>query len=212
MFLAILSWMISHVPGFMKPAVNWLVDGLRKITGHIASLWNTLGHAIGALYNAVATFRAFVVGFSITVANGFWWVRNVYIPGRLNALQATIVGLINWAMTQAQNTVMAVILAVERWVSDRLRELGQFAGGIYAWALDQFARLGSTLGALVNALRHVMSGPAALAEWLIAEMWRAFLRHLYANRDRVAGWLFNQSVSFTTWIARQIEDMIVRIL
>lgn len=212
MFLGILSWMIAHVPSFMRPGVNWLVDGLRRITGHIASLWNTLGNAVGALFNAVAVFRAYVTGFAVTVANGFWWVRNVHIPARLNALQATIITLIGQAVALAHNTVMATIRAVERWAMDRLRELGEFAAGVYRWALDQISALVDTLNALVNALRHVMSGPAALAEWLVGEMWRAFLRHLYANRDRVVNWMFTQSVSFTNWIARQIEDVIVRIL
>jgi hypothetical protein len=212
MFLGILSWMIAHVPGVMRPAVNWLVDGLRKITGHIAALWNTLGNAVGAMFNAVAVFRAFVVGFAVAVANGIWWVKNVYIPARLHALQASIITVLNQALALVHNTLLAIIRGVERWVSDRLRELGEFVGGIYAWALDQFAKLGSTLGALINALRHVMSGPAALAEWLVGEMWRAFLRQLSANRDRIFQWMFTQSVSFTNWLARQIEDMIVRLL
>jgi len=212
MFLGILSYMISHVPGFMRPAVNWLVDGLRKITGHIAALWNVLGHAVGALFNAVAVFRAFIVGFAVTVANGFWWVKNVYIPARLNALLYTILALVNQAIAIAQNVVLSVVYGLERWVSDRLRELGAFAAGIYAWALHQLSLLGSALSALINALRHVMSGPAALAEWLVGEMWRSLLRYAYGNRDRVVNWLFSQSVSFTNWIARQIEDIIVRIL
>jgi hypothetical protein len=212
MFLGILSYMISHVPGFMRPAVNWLVDGLRKITGHIAALWNTLGHAVGALFNAVAVFRAYVVGFGVTVANAVWWVKNVYIPARLNALQASIIAVLNQALALAHNTLMSVIRGVERWASDRLRELGEFAAGIYAWALHQLSLVTAGLNALINALRHVMSGPAALAEWLVGEMWRAFLRYAYGNRDRIANWVFSQSVSFTNWIARQIEDVIVRIL
>lgn len=212
MFLGILSYMISHVPGFMRPAVNWLVDGLRKITGHIASLWNTLGQAVGALFNAAAVFRAYIVGFGVAVANAVWWFKNVYIPARINAMVHTIITLINQGMAMVQNAVLAIVYGVERWVSDRLRDLGEFVGGIYAWALHVFAELGSALAGLINALRHVMSGPAALAEWLVGEMWRAFLRYAHGNRDRIANWLLNQSVSFTNWIARQIEDVIVRML
>jgi hypothetical protein len=212
MFLGILSWMIANVPSFMRPAISWLVDGLRKITGHIASLWNTLGNAIGALFNAVAVFRAYVTGFAVTVANGFWWVRNVYVPARINAMQATVAALINAAVAAGQNTVLAIVRGIERWVTDRLRELGEFASGIYEWATHQVALLVSAVNALINALRHVTSGPAVLAAWLVGEMWSAFLRYASANRDRIATWMFTQSVSFTTWIARQIEDVIVRIL
>jgi hypothetical protein len=212
MFLGILSWMLSHVPGFFKPAVNWLVDGLRKITGHIAAVWNALGHAVGALFNAVALFRAFIVGFAVTVANGFWWVRNVYIPARLGVLQATLVQLVNWAMATAQDAALALIRAVERWVADRLRELGEWVAGIYAWALHQLASITDLLTALVNALRHVMSGPGHLAEWLLAAMIDALLRRLYTERDRLFNWVFTRSAAFTVWIARQLEDMIVRLL
>lgn len=212
MFLGVLSWMLAHVPSFMRPGVNWLVDGLRRITGHIASVWNALGASVGALYVAVANWRGQLAQFVVTVAHGLWWLRNVYVPGRLNALQSTIVGLINSAVNAARNNVMAVVLGLERWISDRVYELGRLIGSLTAWATTQLARVDVFLATLLRMLAHVTSGPVVLAEWLIGALYQAALRRLYAERDRIFQWLFRSSQAFTRWLADVIEDMIVRML
>ena len=212
MFLGILNWMLSHVPSFMRPGVNWLVDGLRKITGHIAAIWNTLGTAAGVLLNAIAHWQSRMASFVVAVGNAFWWLRNVWLPAQLNALLYTIIGLINGATALVYNTVMAAVLAVERWTSALVAELSRFVVGVRDWAMHQLARVDAFLDGLVRALRHVMSGPDALAEWLVGALFYAALRRLYTERDRIFNWMFAQSSNFALWVARQLEDMIVRLL
>lgn len=212
MFLGILNYLLAHVPSFLRPGVNWLIDGLRKLTGHIAAIWNTLGTSAGAFLNSIAHWQSRLADFVAAVANGLWWLRNVYIPARLTAAQALIAALIASAVAIAYNTLMAALLAVQRWTAFLIAELSEFVGGVRDWALHQLARIDAFITALVSALSHVLSGPAALAEWLVGEMFNAALRRLYTERDRLFNWLFARSASFTVWLARQLEDMIVRLL
>lgn len=212
MFLQVLSWMLANTPSFMRPGVSWLVDGLRRITGHIANLWNALGSAVGFLFMAIANWRGQLASFAVIVSNGFWWVRNVYIPARLNALLSQVIGLINQSAAWVHNAAVAAVANVQRWMSDQLYGLGQWIGSVIGWVLNQVERIDAFLMALIRALLHVMSGPVVLAEWLIGALWQASLRRLYAERDRIFEWVLSRSTSFAVWLARMIEDMIVRML
>ncbi len=212
MFLGILSWMIAHTPSFMRPAIGWLVDGLRKITGHIAAMWNAVGTSAGQLFGAIAVFKAYLATFAVRVANGFWWVKNVYLPARLNALLYQIVGFTNAAIAYVESKVMGFAQAVLSWAQWAIAEVEQFIDAVRRWAEHELSRVSIFVNALVTALGHVLGGPARLAEWLVGEMWRALLRRVFAERERIATWILTQSVSFAAWLARQLEDLIVRIL
>lgn len=212
MFLGILNWMLANAPAFMRPGVGWLIEGLRRITGHISALWNVLGTAAGRLLNAVASLRGQLAGFVATSVNALLWLRNTYIPARLLALQLAIIAVINQAITLAANTTLGLLLALERWVNARLAELGKLTAQILAWASQQLSRIDDLLTALVTGLLHVLSGPVVLAEWLVGAMIDAALRRLYTQRDRIFEWLFTRSHAAALWVARQLEDMIVRLL
>lgn len=212
MFLQVFSWMLSHVPSFMRPGVSWLLDGLRRITGHIAAVWNALGTSVGAMFMAIANWRGQLAGFAVTVTSALWWLRNTYIPARINAVVSQVISLISQAVSAAHNTAVSIITGVQRWTADRLHELGQWVNGIITWVASQLARIDAFIVAVLRALVHVMSGPVVLAEWLLGALWQASLRRLYAERDRIFEWMLRRSTGFAVWIARMLEDMIVRML
>jgi len=210
MFLAVFNWMLAHVPGFMRPGVNWLLDGLRRITGYVSVRWNALGRAVGAVYGAVAALRIHLGQFAVTVFVMGLWLRDVWIPRQIiDATQA----IIRWAATlisalraETAGLVSALDRLIEyavNWLIDRLEALRAFT-------THWLAQLVETTVALVKALGHVLSGPDVLAEWMFSALLRTGMRWLTSNRDRLLDWLLSGSVSFALRVAAAVEDMIVR--
>lgn len=212
MFVNIFSWMLSNVPGFMRPGVNWLISGVRKITGVVAALWNVLGMAVGGLFNAVNGFRIHLLTFAGKTVMAVWWIKNVWIPNQIWALYSTVTQVISAVIASVRAEVSSWIDALSQWAQWALGQLRELVQGLARWALDQVTKIVATYHALVGALAHVLNGPGALAEWLLGALWQSALRRLYAERDRLLVWLFQGSPSFTAWLARVLEDMIVRLL
>jgi phage-related protein len=212
MFVAIFDWMLSAVPGFMRPGVGWLLSGLRKMTGYISSLWNSVGNAFGVLYGTIAAVRAHLVTFASTVLFGLLWLRYVWVPAKVSEAIHAIQGIVWTAVAALKAEILGALHALSSWAQWAIGEVRTFITAVVDWAAGQLAGIGEFLGRLVKALQHVLSGPDALAEWLVGGMWRALLRYAFSQRDRIFNWLFKGSFSFTVWIAQVVEDMIVRML
>lgn len=212
MFVAILDWMLANTPSFLRPGAAWLINGLRKITGYVASLWNLVGSAVGNLYGTIAAARNHVVTFAATVVLGLLWLRFVWVPAKVNEGVAV---LRNWTaslVATAKAELLAGLHQLYAWTQAVLGDLRALVASVIKWAMAQVARIDAFLSALLRALAHVLSGPDVLAEWLIDATWRAALRYTYAQRDRIANWLLRGSLSFTAWVGRVVEDTLLRML
>lgn len=212
MFVAILDWMLANTPGFLRPGVSWLLSGLRKITGYISSLWNSVGNAAGNLYVTISAMRAHLVTFAVTVMFALLWLELVWIPAKVGE-GVNLVQRITIAIIMSVRAELAQGLqAVQAWAQYGLGRLNALVAAVIDWATRQLARVDAFLAALLDALAHVINGPDVLAEWLIGATWRAALRYLFSQRDRIVNWLFRGSFAFTAWIAKVLEDTLVRML
>lgn len=209
-FLAILNWALANTPGFMRPAVGWLLDLLRKVTSLISSRWNLLGASVGRFWQAVSTFRTAVTGFAGQVWGIAVWIVKVLIPRSLAILRDAILRAVDRALNAAVAALNTVIATLRRWTQAAVSVLRGLVADLRSWALARLNALTVRVGDLLRALRHVLGGPAALADWLVGEMWSALGRYAYRQRDRFAHWLLDGSPVFTTWLASQVEAILVR--
>lgn len=212
MFVAILNWMLANTPAFLRPGVNWLVSGLRKITGYIASLWNSVGNTFGTWYNTVAATRVHLTTFASTVVFGLLWLRYVWVPAKVGEAVSVVSALISAAVTTVRAEVLATLLGLYVWARLEIGRLASLASAIIDWAQQQIARIDAFGDALLRALAHVTNGPEVLSYWLIGALWKVAARYAYAQRDRIADWLLRGSQTFAIWIARVVEDTLVRML
>lgn len=210
MFLSILNYMLAHVPGFMRPAVNWLINGLQGITSFISDRWNALGRMVDRWWTQVSFWAATVSQFSWSMHYFAVWLVKVRIPSAIavvvNAATAFLRGLIQGARDAASTLVAQAIT----WARGLLDTLAARLSDVLAFARDWIDRLRTTVSGLIGALRHVLGGPEALAQWLVAALWRESIKFLRAQQDRIVLWLTRESVVFTRWLAREIEDIILR--
>jgi hypothetical protein len=212
MFVAIFNWMLSITPGIMRPAVNWLLGGLRKITGYISWLWNSVGNAIGNLLGVFAAVRQHIINFAVTVVYGLLWIRFVWVPAKVNEATSWFTRWVGDVIARVRNEIVEAVQAVSHWVQWAIGEVRVLISNVIDWARDQLARIDAFISMLVRALMHVLSGPEVLAEWLAAAMLKALGRYVFSQRDRFFNWMLRGSISFTGWIAGVVEDMIVRML
>lgn len=210
MFLNIFNWMLAHVPGFMRPAVGWLIDGLRSITNYVSQRWTSLG-SIANYWRAKVTYWYYrALDFAVTFAAFTIWLVWIYIPAQVSAKAAQLAVYAQNLVAQAIGYARAGLAALGDLVARETARLLGLLTGLRDWALHWINKLVDGLGALMRALTHVLSGPDVLAEWLVSAMWRAFARLVYSQRERIVMWLTRESVAFTRWLALEVEDIIVR--
>lgn len=210
MFLDVFNWMLGHVPGFMRPGVAWLIDGLRRITGYVSARWNALGRAAASVYGAVAALRVHLAQFAFTVYVMGLWLRDVWIPRQINTAVTVVTRWAATLITILRNETLGWVSQLDRlieyavtWLADRIDRLLTY---VNKWLSD----LVDGYHALISALGHVLNGPDVLAEWLFEGLYRTTMRWLLGNRDRLLDWLLRGSIGFAVRLAEILEDMIVR--
>lgn len=210
MFTAIFGWMLSHVPGFMRAGVNWLLDGLRRITTHISSRWNTLGAKALYWVRALAYFRDRLLWFTGAVVDIVVYLKSIYIPRLVNSAILGLLRVINVALRQLENLALSAIGQLRRWAESAINAVGRLLSGVREWAAHWIAEIRGTISLLIRGLRHVLGGPAALAEWLAAAMAKALGRWVFSQRERFLSWLLRESIAWTRWLSREIETLLLR--
>lgn len=210
MFLDIFNWMLAHVPGFLRPAVNWLLEGLRSITNYLSSRWNALGRAAVRWLTTLVYWGGTVLRFVDRLGNFAYWVVFIRIPAVVGQGLDALGRAMSAGLTAVRDFLLGVVAGVKsalqaaiNWLTARLEDLASFAEDWINW-------LYTRLTALVNALGHVLNGPEALAQWLVGSMWKASLRFLRAQQDRIALWLTRESIAFTRWLTTELENIIMR--
>lgn len=210
MFLTILNYMLAHVPGFMRPAVNWLLDGLRNITNYVSQRWNAVGHAIDTWLTRVMFWGAAFYRACVQLAQFGVWLVRVRIPGAIATAMDIVIAAAYRAVQAARDFAAGLVAGLKEWTTYAVNWLTGKLFEVLDYASNWIDRIRETLASLIGALRHVLSGPEALAEWMIAALWRVSIRFLRSQQDRIALWLTRESVAFTRWLATELENIIVR--
>lgn len=210
MFRNILNWMLSNSPGFMRPALGWLIDGIRSITNYVSQRWTSLG-SIAAYWRAKVIYWGYrAADFVLTFGVFVTWLVVVYVPNYVGTKVAQAYSALTALASRVLNLALAGIARLEQWAIARVAELLNLLSALKTWAKYELNLLVGKVSNLIHALMHVLSGPDVLAEWLVGAMWRAMARLVYAQRDRIVMWLTRESVAFTRWLALELEDIIMR--
>lgn len=210
MFLPIFQWMLDHVPGFMRPGVTWLLDGLRAITNYISGRWASLGRSATYWWQRLTAWFGAGIEFALTLGVFVVWLVVVFVPQYVARKTGELGRVLRSLIAAAVAAARAGLDNLQRWARAGLDNLLRLLTLVRDWAVYQFGKLIDTVGKLLRALVHVLSGPDVLAAWLAGAMWRAFLRLLYSQRERIASWLTRESVTFTRWLALEVESILLR--
>lgn len=210
MFTQIFNWLIARAPGFMRPAINWLVEGLQRITNFIAARWNGLGIVVTAWFWSVVYFKDRIGNLAQRIAEFGRWMRDRYIPAFVLQVANLVLRAANAAVAAVRALVVAGLATLQRWTRAAVNAVVSVITAVRRFAETWINRLRASIATLINALRPVLQGPAFLAEWLAGHMVKALLRFIFGQRERIVVWLTRESVAFTRWITREIETILLR--
>lgn len=209
---AILQWLFDRTPGFMRPAVGWLLDGLRRIISLITSFWNWLGVSVGRWAATVIALTTWAANFARMVHTGLLWLRNVTIPRAISVLRNALLSTIHAIDHILRSLISAGLSTLQRVLQAAINATRVVADAASSFARHWIGQIRATLDALIRAAQHILGGPERLAEWLAGAMIDVLLRHLFAQRERIMSWLLRNSASFTLWLARELETLLLRVL
>lgn len=210
MLIDILNWMIARSPGFIRPALEWLVEGIRQITNHVVNQWNRLGEVFAGWVNAIVGWSVNLIAVAVRIASVLAWLRNTFIPYAISITAQALRVAIDTTAAFLRGLIDGGLDALRRWVDWLIATVTNVIDAVKAYATHWIERLIETVSAIIRAIQHVINGPDVLAEWLVGSMWRAMARYASAQRERIVMWLTRESVTFTRWLATELESIIMR--
>jgi F0F1-type ATP synthase membrane subunit b/b' len=104
------------------------------------------------------------------------------------------------------------ISAVERDArTDRARIRRELAEH-RSWTQQRLADVHNRINDLTRALRHVLSGPRVLADWLTPDILRAILAWMRRNEVAIALWIVRSAVGVAVTLVGRIERILGRLI
>lgn len=190
-------WIADRIWGIFNDGIRfakWIRGGMEHWTVRASNFVRGLRQVLGETYT---TLKWIIVTRIPTVA------KKVFDDATRWAL-----GRIDWVWLNLKG----VIADVERFLKGAINTLRDWANKAVDWLTRNVNALLGDVKKLLERVFGLLGTPSRMAEWLVAAMWSAFLRYLYQQRDRIAAWFLNSSATFTVWLARQLESILVKFL
>lgn len=200
------------LPFPLNKGAKWIADRIFSVfnDGVLFSRWLKAG-----FHSLWANGKAFLVAsrdwLTETVVT-FQWVILTRIP---KVAADTLKNAIKWATDRVawlDRTLRAVIHTLDRWAQNAINAVKSALSAFQNWATRLINALTSNVKSLLDRVFGLWATPQRLAEWLVGALWSVFLRFLYQNRERIASWLIRSSGTFTVWLARELERVLLRML
>lgn len=209
---AILQWLYNNTPSFLRPAVNWLIHGLRGIILVIVGAWNWLGVSVSRWHTGVVAWATHASEFTRTAYTAFLFFKNVIIPHAISVARNAILNTVNALNTTLRSVISAGLSTLQHWAQAAINAVSAVTNAVSSFATYWIDRIRSTVDALIDMLQPILHGPARLAEWIIGPLISAAGRYALGQGERIARWLLSSSPTFSMWLAREIELILSRVL
>lgn len=203
---------IDHTPGIIRTPARWIADRIFGALSDGVSFARWLKGGFQYLYVKGVYYAQRATGFVTETVTTIEWLITVELPRRaldvLNKARAYTAGLIN----SARNGLLALINNVWAWATREINKLRALADNILGWASREINKIKDVLGRTVYVWADRLTHPDKMAAWLIGALVGPAWRYGYAHRDKIITWALRTSPAFTVWLARQLDDILGRLL
>lgn len=201
----VLPWPVSK-------GAKWLADRIWGVfsDGVRFALWIKDG-----FYTLARDGRTFLTSARTWIAEAHSTIKWLVITRIPKIAADTLNNAIKWATSRvnwALNIARGLVSTLERWTRATINTLRSWAESSVKWLTGQVNSLLANVKKVLDRVFGLWSTPLRLAEWLIGALWTVALRYLYSQRERIAAWFINSSGAFTVWLARTLENILVRML
>lgn len=209
------EWIRQLIAKAVGP-VRELAEDVRK---RLSGIWSTVGRVFGQVrtnWTALRTRARGYINYSWNLGKETYttlrWLLGTRIPALIASGRNAVIRWATDAINRAEGRVKALLSTLDRWAKQAYSGLTDRLAGLTRWVTDHLSRLWTLARATARRVSDLLTDPRKLAEWVMAPLVGAFWRYVHRQRDRIAGWFLRTSPAFTMWLARQLEDVLRRML
>lgn len=180
---------------------NWINDTVTKMRTGWGTIATWIPHLRGAINNIVKEIL-------LTVR----WILTVWVPGRISAAINALRTILTNAINALERKLTALITTLRQWAQARVNDLTNALATFRKWISDRVDAAIATLTRVRDIVYALLTSPQRLASWLVGAMVNELWAYANRNADRIALWARRRSVAATVDIAKQIEQIIARLL
>jgi hypothetical protein len=203
---------ISHVPSIISAPARWIADRIFGILQDGVAFAKWIGSGAKVLFDKGKFAIGQLQSFAVEAATTLQWFIGTQVPKLLANLLSSVKAWATTVINTAINAVKATVSTLRTWAEKAVNSVIALANSIRNWAAGQINAILARLRATIDKWYDRLTNPLKMAEWLIAALIGPLWRYVYANRDRIARWFLRTSPAFTMWMARELENVIKRML
>lgn len=203
---------LSDIPSAIATPLRWATDRVFGVftDGVVFTKWIKSGVVHWTQRGLAHLSKA--GAFGLEVVNTLTWVVLIFVPQRI---AAAVTALRTWTlgqMAKAANAVLAALNALKDWAVAQVNNAFHLIAVLRAFVTVAVNALVDKVNAILTLWGDRLSDPEKFAEWLVGALMGPLWRYVYGKRDAIAAWFLRSSPSFGIWLAKQLEDIIGRVL
>lgn len=171
-----------------------------------------IGKSATTMAAKALVFLAMVLSFAMETATTLQWLYLTEIPRRILTLLDTVKQWATPLIISVRDALRSALNSAVDWTRRQINGLIDTARSLRDWASGHINEIRNYLDNTVKKWYDRLTDPAKFAEWIVGAIANALLRYAYTNRDKIARYLLESSPAATSWLARQIEAIIGRLL
>lgn len=203
---------LAHFPGIIKKAGKWILDRIWSVFDDGLRFARWIKSGVQAM---IGGGKNVIRGIRDALTETYWTVKWIILTEIPRRAKRAFDDAIKWAganLNWLRGKLEGAISTLERWAKQAISTLKGWAENAVKWLTNNVNSLIANVKKLLDRVFGTWSTPLRLAEWAIGAIWTVALRYAYSNRERIARWFIQSSAAFAQFIARTIEQLLVRLL
>lgn len=203
---------IADVKGVLSGAIDAVRRALTIAVDTFVRIFSGIRGAFGVVVYAAKHCRTWITEAFRETYRTFHWLINTEIPRRAKQWG-------QWAISEARkvtdwvySTLRDGLSTLDKWAKQTVKTLNDWARAAVKWVTDRANWLYDQWTRFVRDVLPRLLSPGRLIDWLWGATVEKFWRWLPTQGDRIAEWVLNRSLSFTTMVGRLIIRQLERLL
>lgn len=166
----------------------------------------------GKLATALLNARNWVVWGLGEAYGTLRWLILIKIPGfvsvKATELRTWATGVVNAAKTELKG----LLTTLDKWVKAAIAAATSALNDLRTWATKRVNEITATLATVVSLVNALLTSPTRMAQWLVGAITKEIWLYAERNADRIFRWAQQKSIAFAVDKAKQIENLLGRLL
>ena len=204
--------LIDIVPGFLSAPARWIADRVFGVFDDGVEFSKWLKSGFDYLRAKGSAFTDMLKTLGLETYTTLRWIIQTRVPqligSALDTARKWTTDLVN--ITSA--ALRGLISTLDKWTKTAVSTIANTLNAVRDALVAKINGLTDKLRRTVDTWYERLTDPRKFAAWVIGAIVLALLNYAYANRDQIATWFLRSSPAFTQWLARELENVLKRLL